>query len=94
MPDLLLYDAAKNWLVVIEAVTSHGPIDAQRKEMLTQLFAGAPCELVFISAFLSRKTLIPYLSQIAWGTDVWLADAPDHLVHFNGSRFLGPEPHQ
>jgi hypothetical protein len=31
-----------------------------------------------------------YLGEIAWETEVWVADAPSHLIHFNGERFLGP----
>jgi hypothetical protein len=31
-----------------------------------------------------------YLPAISWETEVWTAEAPDHLIHFNGERFLGP----
>ena len=46
--------------------------------------------LVFVTAFLSKKDLTRYLGDIAWETEVWVADAPSHLIHFNGERFLGP----
>ena len=31
-------------------------------------------------------------SAIAWETEVWIADEPDHMIHYNGERFLGPYP--
>jgi len=45
---------------------------------------------VFVTAFLDRKAMVKHLNQISWETEVWIADAPDHLIHFNGERFLGP----
>jgi hypothetical protein len=30
--------------------------------------------------------------SLAWEADVWVADAPAHLIHLNGVRFLGPYP--
>jgi hypothetical protein len=46
--------------------------------------------LVFVTAFLDRQTLKKELGNISWETDVWVAEAPFHLIHFNGERFLGP----
>jgi hypothetical protein len=31
-----------------------------------------------------------YLDKISWETEVWVADSPTHMIHFNGERFLGP----
>jgi hypothetical protein len=90
MPDLVIDYLEKNWLVLVEAVTSHGPIDLKRHNELTHLFSGTGRGLVFITAFNSRKTMHKYLSDIAWETDVWVAEASSHLIHFNGERFLGP----
>jgi hypothetical protein len=39
-----------------------------------------------------RAAMREYLPDIAWETEVWVADAPSHLIHFNGERFLGPYP--
>jgi adenine-specific DNA-methyltransferase len=89
-PDVLIHDAERNWLIVIEAVTSHGPVDQKRKNELNQLFASARPGLVFVSAFPDRKTFTRFHAAIAWETEVWIADAPDHMIHFNGERFLGP----
>lgn len=90
MPDVVVYMREKNWLVLIEAAASHGPVDSKRHRELTALFRGATASLVFISALPSRAELRKYLKDIAWETDVWCADNPTHLVHFNGERFLGP----
>jgi BsuBI/PstI restriction endonuclease domain/BsuBI/PstI restriction endonuclease HTH domain len=90
MPDLVVYLADKNWLVLMEAATSHGPVDAKRREELAALFQDSTAGLVYVSCFPSRGEMRRYLTQIAWETEVWCADNPTHLIHFNGERFLGP----
>lgn len=90
MPDVVFHFPGKNWLVLVESVTSHGPVDAKRHEELARLFSGSSAGLVFVSAFPDRRVLNKYLDTISWETEAWVADAPSHLIHFNGSRFLGP----
>ena len=90
MPDIVVHLKNKNWLVLIEAVTSHGPIDNKRKLELEKLFEGSAADLVFITAFSTRKVMMNYFQQISWETDVWLAENPTHLIHFDGEKFLGP----
>lgn len=90
MPDVVVHYTNENWLVVIEAVTSHGPVNPKRLAELKSLFSGSSAGLVFVTAFLNRRGLLKYLSDIAWETEVWVADTPDHMLHFNGERFLGP----
>jgi hypothetical protein len=90
MPDVLLHFTAKNWLLLVEAVTSHGPVDGKRQAELGKLFAGSSAGLVYVTAFPNRAIMGRYLGEIAWETEVWVADAPSHLIHFNGVRFLGP----
>lgn len=90
MPDVVVYLEAQNWLVLIEAVTSHGPIDIKRHNELKELFKDSKAPLVFVTAFPTRKVMMKYLQEIAWETEVWVAEAPSHLIHFNGERFLGP----
>ncbi len=94
MPDLVVYLREKNWLVLLEAATSHGPVDAQRHGELGQRFAKSTAELVYVSCFPSRSEMRRYLTSIAWETDVWCADNPTHLIHFDGEQFLGPYPTQ
>lgn len=90
MPDVVVYLESKNWLVLIEAVTSHGPVNPKRRSELKRLFRGCKAGLVFVTAFLDRSSMIKYLNDISWETEVWVAEAPTHLIHFNGERFLGP----
>lgn len=90
MPDVVVHYTEKNWLVLIEAVTSHGPINPKRKIELEALFSESEAGLVYVTAFLAKKDMHRYLSQIAWETEVWVAENPTHMIHFNGERFLGP----
>lgn len=90
LPDLVVYLADRNWLVLMEAASTHGPVDAKRHAELAELFHECAAGLVYVSCFRSRAEMRKYLAEIAWETEVWCADSPDHLVHFNGERFLGP----
>jgi len=90
MPDVVLYYTKRNWLLLVESVTSHGPVDGKRHTELSQLFAGAKAGLVYVTAFPNRTIMARYLGEIAWETEVWVSAAPSHLIHFNGERFLGP----
>jgi len=90
MPDVVVHYVKKNWLILIEAVTSHGPVNPKRKKELKELFSGSSAGIVYVTAFLDRRTMMKYLDEISWETEVWIAETPTHLVHFNGERFLGP----
>jgi len=90
MPDLVVHLPDRDWLVLMEAATSHGPVDATRHAELASLFRESSDGLVYVSCFTSREEMRRFLPQIAWETEVWCADHPTHLIHFNGERFLGP----
>lgn len=90
MPDVIIHHVEKDWLVLIEAVTSHGPVDPKRRAELAALFQDARPALVYITAFLTRSDMARYASEISWETDVWVQEAGTHLIHFDGERFLGP----
>lgn len=90
LPDVVLYWEEEDWLFLIESVTSHGPVDSKRHNELSTLFANANPGLVYVTAFPDRRTMAKYLADISWETEVWTADAPTHMIHFNGDRFLGP----
>jgi hypothetical protein len=92
IPDVIVHYIAKNWLLLIEAVTSAGPVDGKRRKELKELFAGCKAGLVFVTAFETRRAMQSFLSQIAWESEVWISEDPDHMIHFNGERFLGPYP--
>jgi adenine-specific DNA-methyltransferase len=88
MPDVIIHYLKNNWLVLIEAVTSHGPINPKRKKELETIFAKTKIPLVMVTTFLSRKAIVEYLAEIAWETDVWVAEDATHLIHFNGEYLL------
>lgn len=90
LPDVVLYWKERNWLLLIESVTSHGPVDGKRHGELAKLFANAKAGLVYVTSFPDRKVMAKYLMDLSWETEVWVADAPTHMIHLNGDRFLGP----
>jgi adenine-specific DNA-methyltransferase len=90
MPDVIVYQPEKNWLFLIEAVTSHGAITTTRLRQLEILFQNCKAGIVFVTAFETRATMRRYLADIAWETEVWVAETPEHLIHFNGDKFFGP----
>lgn len=90
MPDVVLYDEQKNWLYFIEAVTSVGPINPKRILELEELTKNVTAGKVYITAFLDFKTYKKFADDLAWDTEVWLAEAPEHMIHLNGDRFYGP----
>ncbi len=92
MPDVVVHDTRRNWLFLIEAVTSGGSIDGKRRKELKALFADSKAGLVFVTAFETREEMRRFFPQISWETEVWIAESPDHLLHFNGERLLGPYP--
>ena len=92
LPDVIIHCARRNWLLLIEAVTTTGPVDSKRRQELQELFAGSTAGLIFFTAFETRRVMQSFLPQIAWKSEVWIADDPAHLIHFNGDKFLSPYP--
>lgn len=93
MPDVVIYYRKKNWLILVEAVASGGPVDGSRHAELAELFKNSKAGLVYMSAFPDRGEVFrKFLAVVAWETEVWCASDPMHLIHFNGVRFLGPHP--
>lgn len=90
LPDVVVYDNKRNWLFLIEAVTSHGPVSPKRWEELESAFEGSAIGRVYVTAFPNSAVFRKYAADIAWETEVWIADNPTHMIHFNGDRFLGP----
>jgi hypothetical protein len=90
LPDVIIRDPACDWLFLVDTVTRHGTVDDKRREELARLFAGSAVWLEFVSALSTRAQLGPRVDGIAWETVVWVADAPTHLTHFNGSCVFGP----
>ncbi|WP_298500855.1 BsuBI/PstI family type II restriction endonuclease [uncultured Methanobrevibacter sp.] len=90
MPDVILYCEGKNWIYFIEAVTSTGPMDYKRIIEINKLTENVGAGKIFITAFLDFRTFKRFAADLAWDSEVWIADNPNHLIHFNGDRFLGP----
>jgi len=90
LPDIVLHRKDCNWLYLIEAVTSHGPVSPKRHYELEQTLANCPAERIYVTAFPDMSTFRKYAGDIAWETEVWVAENPEHMIHFNGPRFLGP----
>jgi hypothetical protein len=90
LPDIIAFDSEKNWLYLIEAVHSSGAISEVRMFELKRLTKDCKVEIVFVTAFLTKAEFRKWVTEIAWETEVWIAENPDHLIHFNGDKFLGP----
>jgi len=84
MPNVIIHLPDKEWLVLVEAVMTHGPIDEKRHTELKELFKGCTSRLVFVSAFPSRNVAQKFLYSVSWQTKAWIADEPCNLIHFNG----------
>ncbi len=90
LPDIVAYDVQRQWLFLIEAVTAHGPVSAKRQLELERAFTDVTVGRVYVSAFLEFREFKRHADSIAWETEVWIAEAPSHLLHYNGDRFFGP----
>lgn len=90
LPDIVAYSEQRNWLYLIEAVHSSGAISSVRLVELKKLTEQCTADIIFVTTFLDRKTFRQFAPDIAWETEVWIAESPDHVIHFNGEKFLGP----
>lgn len=72
-------------------VTSHGPVNPKRVEELQSTLKDCTATRVYVSAFPDFRQFKQHVDKIAWETEVWLAEIPDHLIHSNGDKFLGPK---
>lgn len=90
LPDVILYVEDKNWLYFIEAVTSVGPMSPKRIKELESMTSDVTAGKIYVTAFLDFKTFKSFSEALAWETEVWIADLPDHMIHLNGDKFLGP----
>jgi type II restriction enzyme len=90
LPDVVAFDPKRKWLVLAEAVTSHGPVSPKRHLELEKVLSSCSVGRVYVSAFPDFREFKKHAADIAWETEVWLSDSPGHLLHYNGDRFLGP----
>ena len=90
MPDVVLYREDKDWIYFVESVTSVGPMDAKRILEITEMTKSVAAGKIFVTAFLDFKTYKRFSENLAWETEVWIAEMPEHMIHLNGDKFLGP----
>lgn len=90
LPDVVIYDKKRKWLFLIEAVTSHGPVSPKRLLELEEFLKNCKVGKVYVTAFPDMTEFKKHSNNIAWETEVWLMEVPDHMIHFNGDRFMGP----
>lgn len=90
MPDVVLYREDKNWIYFIESVTSVGPIDPKRILEIEELTQNVNAGKIYVTAFLDFKTYKKFAEELAWETEVWIAEMPEHMIHLNGDKFMGP----
>lgn len=90
MPDVVLYREDKDWIYFVESVTSVGPMDPKRLVEISEMTQHVQSGMIFVTAFLDFGTFKKFSESLAWETEVWIADMPDHMIHLNGNKFLGP----
>ena len=90
MPDVVLYREDKNWIYFVESVTSVGPMDPKRILEITEMTKDVTAGKIFVTAFLDFKTYKKFAEELAWETEIWIAEMPEHMIHLNGDRFMGP----
>ena len=90
LPDVVIYDPKRNWLYLIEAVTSHGPVTPKRIVELEDLLKKCTAGKIYVSAFPDFAEFKRHTRNLAWETEVWIMEHPDHRIHFNGDKFIGP----
>ena len=90
MPDVVLYRADKDWIFFIEAVTSGGPMDAKRVLEIESMIKEVSSGKIYVTAFLDFRTYKSFSGFLAWETEVWIAEMPEHMIHLDGDKFLGP----
>ncbi|ETO98934.1 BsuBI/PstI restriction endonuclease [Lachnoanaerobaculum sp. MSX33] len=90
MPDVVLYSEDKNWIYFVESVTSVGAMEPKRIKEIEEMTENVSAGKIYVTAFLDFKTFKKFSESLAWETEVWIADMPDHMIHLNGDKFLGP----
>lgn len=85
LPDVVLLCEAERRLIVVEVVASSGPISASRLGQLQQLLAQSQAlgyRPRYVTAFPSRRVFRRFVEEIAWGTQVWIANEAAQVIMF------------
>jgi len=90
LPDIILYSERQDWIYFIETVTSVGSISVKRMNEIEKMTADCKSGKIYVTAFPDKKTYKKFVDELAWETEVWIAETPQHLIHLNGDKFIGP----
>lgn len=90
LPDIILYSEKKDWLYFIETVTSVGAITVKRMNEIEKMTSDCKSGKIYVTAFPDKKIYKKFVDELAWETEVWIAETPQHLIHLNGDNFIGP----
>lgn len=90
LPDVILYCKDVDWIYFVEAVTSVGPMSPKRLQELEAMTQQVTSGKIYVTAFPDVTVYKRFVADLAWETEVWIADEPDHMIHLNGNRFMGP----
>lgn len=90
MPDVVLYREDKDWIYFIESVTSVGPMNPKRILEISEMTKNVKSGKIFVTAFQTFSIYKKFSEELAWETEVWISEMPDHMIHLNGDRFMGP----
>ncbi len=88
LPDVVIYDSTKDWVIFIEAVTSVGPMSCKRVGQIESMSMKCDKKKIYVTAFPDFKTFKKFADQLSWETEVWISEIPDHMIHLNGDKFL------
>ena len=90
MPDVVLYREDKHWIYFIESVTSVGPMEPKRVLEIEEMTKDVTAGKIYVTSFLDFKTYKKFSEMLAWETEVWIAEMPEHMIHLDGDKFLEP----
>lgn len=90
LPDIVAYSREKDWLYLIEAYHTSNPMTVERKYELGRIFSSVADKCIYITAFENNEAYHSCTQELAWETEVWIVTDPDHIMHRNGTRFMGP----
>lgn len=92
LPDVILLSEVERCLAVIEVVASSGPISESRLGQLAPLVQQSLAlgyRPRYVTAFPSRRVLRRFVEELAWGTQVWIAEEAEQVIRFGDDRGNG-----
>jgi hypothetical protein len=87
LPDAVLHLPKRNLLILL---TLNAPITTKQRNRIERWLAECMAKREYVSALSDWQALSRAGNSFAWDTHVWLAEEPEHMIHWNGEKFLGP----